>query len=976
MKIEELVVLLPCHSLEDFPTHHEGEEAEGLLGAWSALWHPKLIAACGKAPAWFRADAPPETVVRRLIVIPQVSESLLLAGWPTRVKNEGARVIRKTPKRADIIKAALAVLAEPDPPGTPAAPVDSAADPAGSSETQPPQVAEIAPELVADFLALGTCYLLVELLTRQMRYMSNLDEIHFQSEAAAGAKAAAEGRDDDARAHLKSAFDALYEARERFYPVDNYLLDLTLTADTTLGPSLRRELDGDAPFNLLISGKLLELMAEKHPESVSALRHALDRGSACLVGGEYDERESTLLGPEAILSDFRRGRESYEKAVGRTPDVYGRRRQGLSPLIPSIVARQGYEGAVGFTLDDGRFPAADTCKTRWEGLDSGAVDCLNRPPLDANVAASFLDLPRKIGESMDRDHVATLVFAHWPGAVSPYYEDLRRISAFVPVLGKFKTLSDYFQNTERPSQLTRFSPDRYKTTFLRQAIVRNLPNPISWVADAIRLRLTAESVSTLRTMAASILLKPTPATTPLLAKIDDESTAAIEPDRRKVLLQEAVTELAAAVAETDRALAGNKTAGDSASAGQPTGIMLHNTHLAARREIVDISRLSSLPDVGGPVVAVQESEVDKIAIVDVPGMGFVWLAAGGQAAKPRKPPKPLVGENILRNELLELHVSRKTGGIQALFTPGVRGNRLSQQLSFRFPSPRQKPGDLYRDPDAAPIYSTMICDRFETSVSGPAVSEITTGGLLLDLEARPIAKFTERFRIAQGSPFIHVEIELDITEQPRAEAWGSYYAARFAWPDDATSLGRGVFLTHQPTKTKQPESPYFIELESETMSTMIFPCGLPHHLLTGERMLDTLLIGKGETRRKFRFVIGVEIEHPAAAALAALEELHVSPNALKPTSGTTGWLFHLDVKNIVATHWESLVEGEKVVGFRVRLLETEGLAGRVHLRAIRKITAARQIDGRGNTLVDLTPEEDRLGFEVGAYEWLEIEARF
>lgn len=968
MKIEELVVLLPCHSLEDFPTHHEGEEAEGLLGAWSALWHPKLIANCGKAPSWSRADAPPENLKRKLIVIPQISESLLLTGWPTRAKTEGAKIIRKTPKRADIVAAALAIAAEPEPAGTAAPSVPGDA---------PPQTAEIPADLVADFLALGTCYLLVELLTRQMRYMSNLDEVHFQNEATAGALAAAEGREDDARTHLRNAFDSLYEARERFYPVDNYFIDLTLTADTTLGPSLRRELDGDAPFNLLISGKLIEQMAEKNPESLVKLKHALDRGTGCLVGGEYDERESTLLGPEAVLADFRRGRTAYEKALGKAPDVYGRRRQGLSPLVPSIIARHGYEGALGFTLDDGRFPASDSPKTRWEGLDVSAIDTLARTPLDANVAASFLDLPRKVGESMDRDFVSTIVFAHWPGTVSPYYEDLRRITNYVPVLGKFKTLSDYFQNTERPGSLNRFHADKFRMTFLRQAIVRNLPNPISWVGDAIKRRLAAESIAALGVMADAITLRPSPAgpaAAELIDRVDEDSTSALDPERALALTSDVAAAAAKAAADTAAALAG--------AAGSGAGLLLINTHLSARRELVDVSSLAELPTIGGPVVAVQATDAAtdgnavKHAVVDVPGMGFVWLSAGAPVPKPRKPPKPLVAENILRNDRIEVHVSRKTGGLQGFFFNEIRGNRLSQQLAFRFPSPRQKPGDIWRDPDLEPIYSSMICDRFEASIAGPTVSEITTGGLLLDLEQRPIAKFTQKFRIAQGSPLLEIDIELDITEQPRAEAWGSYYAARFAWPDESTSMGRGVFITHQPTKAKQPESPYFLELETETSSTLIFPCGLPHHLLTGDRMVDTLLIGKGETRRKFRFVVGAEIAHPSAVALDTLEPLVVAPQAAKPSSGEAGWLFHLDVKNVVATHWESLVDAGKVIGFRVRLLETEGLSGRVHLRTLRKLTSARQIDGREQTLVDLTPEADKLGFEIGAYEWFELEARY
>ena len=80
MKFSELIVLLPCHSLEDFPVYQEGEQAEGLLSAWSALWHPALLVAAERLPTWFRADSPPEELAGRLVVVPQASEALLLAG--------------------------------------------------------------------------------------------------------------------------------------------------------------------------------------------------------------------------------------------------------------------------------------------------------------------------------------------------------------------------------------------------------------------------------------------------------------------------------------------------------------------------------------------------------------------------------------------------------------------------------------------------------------------------------------------------------------------------------------------------------------------------------------------------------------------------------------------------------------------------------------------------------------------------------
>src|SRR3954463_3397308 len=81
MKYQELIVLLPCHSLEDFPTHHEGEDASSLLACWSALWHPELLVAAGKAPTWRRIDAPPSEVRERLIVVPSVCASRLPTGF-------------------------------------------------------------------------------------------------------------------------------------------------------------------------------------------------------------------------------------------------------------------------------------------------------------------------------------------------------------------------------------------------------------------------------------------------------------------------------------------------------------------------------------------------------------------------------------------------------------------------------------------------------------------------------------------------------------------------------------------------------------------------------------------------------------------------------------------------------------------------------------------------------------------------------
>src|SRR5262245_14729361 len=106
MQYQELIVLLPCHSLEDFPNYHDGADANSLLASWSALWHPELLAAAGQAPSWRRVDDPPSDVGGRLIVVPSVCAQRLPTGFAQRVKDEGGVLVRSTSSREEILAAA------------------------------------------------------------------------------------------------------------------------------------------------------------------------------------------------------------------------------------------------------------------------------------------------------------------------------------------------------------------------------------------------------------------------------------------------------------------------------------------------------------------------------------------------------------------------------------------------------------------------------------------------------------------------------------------------------------------------------------------------------------------------------------------------------------------------------------------------------------------------------------------------------
>jgi alpha-mannosidase len=947
MKYEESIILLPCHSLEDFPLHHQGEEAEGLLANWSAMWHPALLAATGLMPKWNRVDDPPEKLANRLILVPSVSVSQLPTGFAQRAKDDGACLIRKKQNRSEIVALALEQL-------------DGGAG--GVDE-----------ELVADFLALGYCYLQVELLTRQMRYASNLDEVHFQNQVIAGANAALSGNETEAREKLSACFDLLAQERDHYYPVDAFVLDLTLVASTTIGQTLRDELNSPTPVNLLIAAELLSAMAANEPATLAALKDAVEQNKASIIGGEIVERRLPLLSYESTLAELRRGLNEYTTHLGKRPVVFGRRRFGMTPALPQILHKLGFHGALHSTLDDGRFPEGSHIKTRWEGNDGSAIDALTRPPLDATKPETYLSYAVKMGESMDMDHVATVCLAHWPGQASPWYNDLRRIAKYSPALGKFITIDEYFAKTDLPGNLDRFTADQYRSPYLKQAIIRKQTDPISTSIRYWRRRAMAEAAQALGSL---VCLIRNDGNGPSGELLDEVELRAEDADVEN-LDQRLTDALTTASIQFAACLPRQKTASQS-------GYLVANPCSFVRRIGVQVPQLEYSPAVGKPIYAADESNGRKHAVVDVPPMGFVWVPSGRGPSRPKPLPKPLAedctakdGVFILRNEFFEALINPVTGTIQAIHEYGTRGNRLSQQLAYRFAGARPKAGEQWSESDDAELYSVMAADSVEVTAVSTALGEVTTRGRLLDREGQQLSGFRQTYRIWRGSRVIRLEVELDPQEEPRADPANSYIAARFAWADESADVYRSLGQTRQPAGQRRFEAPHYVEIAHGESSTTILTGGLPFHRRVGMRMLDSLLIVRGERERTFQLGIGIDVAHPIHEAMSLLApETTVYETAAPPAPNTSSWLFHIDARNVVATHWEPLITEGRVEGFRVRLLETAGRPARAALSSFRNVCKARQVNFLGEPLADCPLEDGKIRLELTAHEWVEIEARW
>lgn len=440
MTLTRVSVLLPGKGWDDFPTHLGNDAAAELLAAWTTAWHPALLAETGCLPVWHQAEEPPDPAAleNELVLVPRPSRDRMPADWCDRLRATSPKnppPVETVASRAETVAAALSA--------------------AGTN----PQ--EVDASVTADFLALGYAYMLVELLTRAMRYSSVLDTAQFQNAVVVAAKAAVAGNLTEAHDELARAFDLLADARHHVYSVDFYIIDVTLLADSTLGEPLQAKLAAGSPTNLLIAGEQIERMAQDQSATFAELKRVVAAGTAAIIGGKFHRTTSTLPGPEGLLAELRHGQATAQQHLGREYQIFGQFDSAFTPLLPEVLRNLGFRGALHTSFDGAKLPRAEQRKTNW-GVDKAtSIEALTAPPLDAAQPETWLKLAERIGDTLARDHVATILLASWPGTECEYFDDLRRVARFGTVLGKLITLEEYFEISRQPDDWVHFNPRSY-----------------------------------------------------------------------------------------------------------------------------------------------------------------------------------------------------------------------------------------------------------------------------------------------------------------------------------------------------------------------------------------------------------------------------------------------------------------------------------------------------------------------------------
>jgi len=942
MACEDFIILIPCHSLEDFPTDLGDSESASLLNAFGAAWHPQLIAAAKVIPRWHRADAPPEMVRGKLIVVPEASRSQIPEEWPERAKADGAAIVFAGEDRPELIQKLLV-------------------------EVGGEQV-DLDSELVADSIALGTCHLLSELLMRAMRQYSILDEGRLQREAVAAAAAILANDAEAARTRLRNCFDVLTESRERFYPTECYLVDLCLVVPEFADEKLVRMLHTLKPTNLMVQACDLEEIAREKPEILREVKEAWERNTASLIGGEFREAPTASRSLTHLLTEFECGREVFHKFLGKHPEIWGRRKFGLLPQLPQLLKHFGYLGALHLAMDDGLYPDEEFSKIRWSGAGGAYIDAMTRIPLAAESASSYLRFPSRMSESMDHDQVAAILFARWPEVKAPWFDDLRRMQNYSASLGKWTTLEDFFSYTDSAGRLSSYDVGDYLSPEMLHAVARQEHLPIErhvLAATAQRnletARFCAQVESLIRRSEVDNI--PFRNTELQLDRLYEEAEPAqLSQEHRESSSQN----LASILLKQD----------DST----PEGLLLINPLSFDRKTLVEFAEFE------------EKNLSNRQGVVQVPGCGFLWVSENDLPRPQSQAPSALsLAEGLtLRNGTFEVELHGRTGGIASLKKPGRAPNRLSLQLAYRFPQERTLPATA---PSSSPVkswYSRMEMIEHRVISSGPLVGEIESHGRLVDqLTDENLAEFRIRYKVTKGLPYLSIDVELETNHQPEGDPWGNYYCLRWAWNDSTAALTRSQLSQPQPFRMQRFEAPDFFEIASDSDRTTLLFGGLSFHRKTDERILDTILIVEGEATRKFRLGVAFDQPYPLRAASDFFAPSTIVPSKCQiPAFGSQGWFFHVDTKAVqileigpirpeISDSTESTsTPSTKKSGCSLLITETEGRTGRAAIRCFRTPTRARKTDAGGGTIVDLPIEGDAVIVHLSAFETTLVELLF
>ncbi|MFQ3593277.1 MAG: hypothetical protein SNJ82_08835 [Gemmataceae bacterium] len=803
------------------------EEMAAFLNAWRVLWHPAVLACSEALPRIASPYDHEQPTANLLISVPDNPPLTLPDDWFDRARAAGAVVFYAHPQWDSTL-----------------ANLRQALQPLCAEREYLSALLDLPPEAIAGFYALGLGVGQLDALFEAMQQENLLNSGELVEAIAQAVEALSRGQIDLVREKLQAAASLLLKAREVIYPTSIHVIDLVLELAADWPAAFAAEL----PVNFLASGQQLEALSE---ERLAILKPRVANERAEVISGGYREREEYFLPLESQLANLRLAQQTHQRLFETPLRVYGRRRGGLHTQMPMLLQSSGITRCLFVSFDESMLPSHSSAVVSWPSTDGKQVDAFTRMPQPAHTPQTYFHLAHLLYTSIVQDQNATIALMHREQLAPVWYHDWVELTRLAPVLGRWTTLSNYFNEVMTGDYTSVPTADEFYADFLierttstpQQAAQGQTPRPISEFATLHRERRTLDATFTFAGLLHAL-------------QGPSEPQPLSELEERFEKGQANSAELQAALNQAARRLAERLVA---RGAEQPGWLVL-NPCAFTRRVALELLGVSGAIQVEGPVKASQlDGDLARV-VVEVPALGFAWFPrpAPGTLAPPSK--LKTAEERTIRNEFFEAEIDPQTGGLRNLRDSRTRIGRVAQQLVWN-------PG------------STMRASSVAVTACGPALGEITTAGELLDGEGKAVVRFRQRFRAWIGRPVLELRIELEPLQPIEGYAWHAYVGSRLAWREEMTPLLRGYQGQPIFTSSNRPESPDFLELRVGRPNTVVLPGGLPFHQRHGGRMVDTLLLVEGESARTFDLMVGLDREVPMQTALGV-----VSPVAVVETT--------------------------------------------------------------------------------------------
>ncbi|WP_413431150.1 hypothetical protein [Crateriforma spongiae] len=1018
---DESCVLVPVSTLEDFPKGGSDANARNLLAAWSVLWHPAVVVACNGAPLWYRADSIPGSEGRRLIAVPDDSREMMpedqrlglidLAGlscppidWQSDVaaSNESAPAVGQAYGVTGADRNAMLTLLG----------LNRKTDSTTPSPIQWPDFPEsvraghrtVVPD---DFFALAYANLQIQVMTRRLRYSSNLDEMQLRRHATAAAEAFVARDGETCVAAMHDAFDSIAEERDHYFASDPSLIDLVLLTPATLcqdameswgedshesnavnaaptsPPSgadipaehevmpdnrLQSEIESEtgtspetihaAPRNVLLDRDVCEAIHDDSSGRFAALVSAIRDGKIGWAGGSPGDVEFDLMsfddGRRALID----GHSLAVQTIGEPPKVYGRFCGGTPSDFTPTLGRLGYVGVIPIDFRRGTGHGEEAKVV----LQSGGteLEALTAKPIDATSDASFLDLAAKLGESIDSGEIATALLVHWPGKTCDSFQDLRRAASWSLALGKFWRLQDYFVDGEHPYHHgTPTHVSNSASQSLSQAVNEDAAaDPISTVATDTRDAVIRQATLRLHAMADLASGK---------ARLESSDMAASPRGGPQEQPAASAVDGLAESAERLAAAMGYNVDTSSSSSDSPAdaAIVLNPSSSGGRREVrfsQPVSRkIKHVYGVSRESGSEHDTDWDLTPITgsfwsattDAPGHGFSVLRGNPKVASEGGP--------FSRHGWL----GRKWFGDGRIARGDFLGNQfLEAQISMSsggissvFSGPirgNRFSMRLIRVAEGNPgTKCQMIADKVVTVRNGNDLGTIQATGRLVDDDQTMLAEFDFRYSLLRGSRNLRVTGSLRPAIACNGDPWKNYFALRIATATES-AIDRVIVrdkLHRAPSR--RMVAPLGVVLDEAERQTLIASHGLAYHRRVGERFVDTLLCCQGETSTEFQIDYGFDIPAPVSMAKSVIAPpvaLPISPSDQAVASEPQGWLIHRRPSTIELSDVTIFRRDDGHLAGIIRVMQTSGQSVKAKLRFCRTVAVACRFDGDQATI--------------------------